>query len=31
MQFPAFVVAGGVPEHLYLEKSQWKLKEQDFG
>jgi hypothetical protein len=25
--FPAFVEAGGVPEHLFLEKSQSKLME----
>ncbi len=30
MPFPAFVEAGGVPEHLYLEALQWGLREQDW-
>jgi hypothetical protein len=30
MPFLAFVEAGVVPEHLYLEVLQWKLKEQGF-
>jgi hypothetical protein len=27
---PAFIYAGGVPEHMYLVEPQWRFKEQGF-